>query len=207
MPNGQASSATNSAGRLATSEISRSTRGCCWKYCVMRGSTGDSMALAITASQPQLTSSHPCKAVAARCGARRAEPSIMISRLRRTARRSAALQTGGQPHAGKAMRIARRLTDHRRAAPRTGPEILDVHVVHLVGDVIQERRHREPAVTGLESGAQIEDAERTLHRPWILIHQHLRRGAVGVIGTEHQLLRMTGQRHALLEARDRLELG
>jgi hypothetical protein len=35
----------------------------------MRGSTGDSMALAITASQPQLTSSQPCHGVPERgCG-------------------------------------------------------------------------------------------------------------------------------------------
>jgi hypothetical protein len=77
------------------------------------------MALAITASQPQLTSTHPCKAVAARCGGRRGELSIMSpwtacnarrSRLRLRKRRpfrAAAfnqatpqrltLQTGGQP--------------------------------------------------------------------------------------------------------------
>src|SRR3984885_7822504 len=81
MPNGQASSATNSAGRLATSEISRSTEGCCWKWAVMRGSTGDSMALAITASQPQLTSTQPCTAVAERCAGNCAALFITTARL------------------------------------------------------------------------------------------------------------------------------
>src|ERR1700676_4628735 len=200
MPNGQASSATNSAGRLATSDISRSTRGCCWKCAVIRGSTGDNIALAMTASQPQLTSSQPCHAVAARCEATRGELSIKSAA-------GARLQAGRQPHAGKATCIAGRLADHGRTTPGTGPEVLDVNVVHLVGDVIEESRHREPTAVGLEPGVQVEDTECPLHRPGILIDQHLRRGAVAVISTEQQLVWNTAQRHALLEAGNGLEFG
>src|ERR1700676_3534249 len=119
----------------------------------------------------------------------------------------AALEARRQPHAGKAMRIAGRLSDDRWATPGAGPEILDVDVVHLVGDVIEERSHRELAAVALEPGAQVEDAERPLDRPRVLIDQHLRRGAVAVVTAEHQLERMTAQRHTLLEADNGLELG
>src|ERR1700722_2603560 len=117
------------------------------------------------------------------------------------------VEAHGQFQTAIAHRIAGRLTDDRVSIPWTGPEIFDIGVVTVVGYVVDEESGGEPAVVGLERGAQIQQSESALNGKRILIRQHLRRSSIRVGSAEQQFIGNSLQRHALFGADVGLEFG
>ena len=122
-------------------------------------------------------------------------------------------QSDGESDATVAHRIARRLADDgyagmgRTAGPQPAKEILDISIIHVIGDVLTNNvAEYRPSVL-LDRGTQIEQTKPSLDRIWILIGKHLRLSAVDVVRFEHPLIGVSGERHALLDREDTLELG